>query len=190
MPSVSRPAEMDATDAASLAISTGSRVGSSRMLVSSSIRSVTAAAAAREISESWFGNATRSMVASVVNPRRSAAAAHVGIRVPGKWGAGLGKPMPIFMNVNLLVKDPAGKATTVELQRLLAHFATIATFASDDQLQAQGERQRRDAPDQEPGQLHRRRPGPEIGHQAVELHGLGGGAQPQVGQHTDRGEGE
>src|SRR5664279_4428488 len=81
-----------------------------------SLISLAAAAAAREISESWFGNATRSMVASVVNPRRSAAAAHVGIRVPGKWGTGLGKPMPIFMNVNLLVKDPAGKATTVELQ--------------------------------------------------------------------------
>jgi hypothetical protein len=103
MPSVSRPAEMDATDAASLAISTASRVGSRRMLVSNSIRSVTAAAAASEISESWFGNATRSMVASVVKPRCSAAAAHVGIRVPGKWGTGLGRPIPIFMNANVTV---------------------------------------------------------------------------------------
>jgi hypothetical protein len=52
IPRVSLPPEIDASVAASLAINTGLRRGSSRTLVSSSIRSVTAAAAANEMSES------------------------------------------------------------------------------------------------------------------------------------------
>lgn len=51
-PRVNRPSEIDDMVAASLASSTGCLVGNSRMFVSSSMRSVTAAAAASAISES------------------------------------------------------------------------------------------------------------------------------------------
>src|SRR6478609_5362114 len=41
------------------------------------------------------------MVASVLNPRSSARSAQAGRIVPGAFGMGFGRPMPIFMNAQL-----------------------------------------------------------------------------------------
>ena len=104
--------------AVSLANSTGCRVGNSRMLVSSSIRSVTAAAAASAISESWLANATRSMVASVLKPCCSAWDAQVGRRVPGVPGTGLGSPIPIRMTKDGSRDDSPARSQSAAAARM------------------------------------------------------------------------
>ena len=65
------------------------------MLVSRLMRLVAPAAAARVISESWVGNATRSMVARPAKPRSSARRAKATSSVPDAPGTGFGMPMPI-----------------------------------------------------------------------------------------------
>lgn len=101
-PNVSRPPEIWSTPAASFARSTGARVGPSRTLVNSPTRSVTAAAADSAMSDSYEGNAIRSIVASVEKPRSSARRAQSTKRRPGTPRMGFGSPIPMSMLFLLL----------------------------------------------------------------------------------------
>ena len=93
------------------------RSGAIRMSVTSRMRSVTAAAAASEISDSKLGYTTRSMVPSEEKPAASARRAHSTIPARSTPRTALGSPIPMSMLVLLSLstyRGPMAAAPNVE----------------------------------------------------------------------------